>query len=148
VSVLATGVLGQTGMETAEIVNALIAKIKPNAVIVIDALACSDIKRLGTTIQLSDSGISPGSGVQNSRKELSSETLGIPVIAIGVPTVVDMHTIVQNLTGHAVSKQMPNMMVTSRDIDKLIERAAKLIANGINLALQPQMSYEDVESLA
>ncbi|NLK70416.1 MAG: GPR endopeptidase [Clostridiales bacterium] len=148
VSVMASGVLGQTGIETAEIVHALSEKITPKAIIVIDALACSDIKRLGTTIQLSDAGISPGSGVQNKRKELSYQTLGIPVIAIGVPTVVDMHTIVQGLTGYAVNEKMPNMMVTPRDVDKLIERAARLIACGINLALHPQMTFEDVESLA
>ena len=128
VCVMATGVLGQTGIETAEIVNALSHKITPKAIVVIDALACSDIKRLGTTIQLSDSGISPGSGVQNKRKELSYQTLGIPVIAVGVPTVVDMHTIVEGLTGYGVNKKMPNMIVTPRDIDKLIDRAARLIA--------------------
>lgn len=148
VSVFASGVLGQTGIETAEIVNALSDKIKPVGVIVIDALACSDISRLGRTIQLSDSGISPGSGVQNRRRELSEKTLGVPVIAIGVPTVVDMHTIVEGLTGCTVKRELPNMMVTPRDIDKLIERAALLIAGGINLALHPQLSFEDVEGLS
>ena len=150
VSVLATGVLGQTGIETAEIVNAVNAKIKPDAVIIIDALACSDISRLGTTIQISDSGISPGSGVQNKRKELSKDSLGIPVIALGVPTVVDMHTIVEAFSGEGVKPGLnndstPNMMVTPRDIDKLIERAARLISASVNLALHPEMDLDDVE---
>jgi len=143
VSALATGVLGQTGIETAEIVNAVSERIKPDAVIVIDALACSDITRLGTTIQISDAGISPGSGVQNKRKELSKTSLGVPVVAIGVPTVVDMHTIVQTLSGHEVKSDLPNMMVTPRDVDKLIERAARLISTAVNMALHPEMSFED-----
>lgn len=147
VSVLATGVLGQTGIETAEIVRALCDKINPSAVIVIDALACSELTRLGTTIQISDAGISPGSGVQNKRKELSRDSLGIPVIAIGVPTVVDMHTILNSLGSPPASKNIPNMMVTPRDIDRLIERATRIIACGINRALQPTMTFEDIESM-
>lgn len=149
VSVLASGVLGQTGIETAELVGAMLERLHPAAVIVVDALACSDLSRLGTTIQLSDAGISPGSGVQNRRKELSQETLGIPVIAVGVPTVVDMATIVEGMTGRRMPPQteVPNMMVTPRDVDKLIERAARLIACGINLALQPSMTFQDADSL-
>ncbi|MBQ7782699.1 MAG: GPR endopeptidase, partial [Oscillospiraceae bacterium] len=92
-------------------------------------------------------GISPGSGVQNRRKELSLETLGIPVIAIGVPTVVDMHSIAHNITGNAPDKHLPNMMVTPRDIDKLIDRTAHLLAYSINKAAQPQLSAEDILSL-
>ncbi len=147
VSVTASGVLGQTGIETAEIVGGLLEKTKPSAVIAIDALACSGISRLGTTVQLSDSGISPGSGVQNKRRELSETTLGIPVIAVGVPTVVDMHTIVKEITGRRIAKDVPNMMVTPRDVDRLIERSSAFIAMGINLALQPGMKFEDVESV-
>ncbi len=148
VSALSPGVLGQTGIEAAEIVRTVCSEVKPDCVIVIDALACSDISRLGTTIQLADSGISPGSGVQNRRKELSTETLGMPVIAIGVPTVVDMHTIVENITGNPPDKHLPNMMVTPRDVDKLIERAAKLIACAINKAVQPMLSIEEINALA
>jgi len=147
VSVFAGGVLGQTGIETAEIVRAVCREIKPAAVIVVDALACSDISRLGTTIQISDTGISPGSGVANTRKELSERVLGVPVIAVGVPTVVDMHTIVRSFTDTEIMADIPNMMVTPRDIDRLIERAAELIAFGINLALHPTLSFEDVRGL-
>ena len=126
---------------------AVCEKIKPTCVIAIDALACMDISRLGTTIQLSDSGISPGAGVQNRRKELSLETLGIPVIAVGVPTVVDMHSIVHSITGAPPDKHLPNMMVTPRDIDKMIDRSAHLLAFAINRAAQPQLSDEDILSL-
>lgn len=147
VSAFAGGVLGQTGIETSEMIKAIIRQISPAGIIVIDALACSDISRLGTTIQISDSGISPGSGVSNARKELSEKIFGIPVIAIGVPTVVDMHTIVRSLTGREADRETPNMMVTPRDIDRLTERASQLIAFGINLALHPSMSLDDVRGL-
>ncbi len=147
VSCLAGGVLGQTGIETAELITAICREIKPSAVIAVDALACSDVERLGTTIQISDSGISPGSGVANSRKELSAASLGIPVIAIGIPTVVDMHTIVRSFGDVKIPKGTPNMMVTPRDIDRLAERGAELIACGINLALQPTMTFSDVRGL-
>ncbi|MBO5164034.1 MAG: GPR endopeptidase [Ruminococcus sp.] len=147
VSSLAGGVLGQTGIETAELITAVCREIKPAAVIAVDALACSDISRLGTTIQISDSGISPGSGVSNARKELSAETLGIPVVAVGVPTVVDMHTIVRSLADVDIDDDTPNMMVTPRDVDRLAERAAQLIAFGINLALQPTLTFDDVRGL-
>lgn len=147
VSVFAGGVLGQTGIETAEIVRAVCRELKPAGIIAIDALACSDISRLGTTIQLSDSGIAPGSGVSNTRRELTENQFGIPVIAVGVPTVVDMHTIVRNLTGSPINGDIPNMMVTPRDIDRLTERASQLIAFGINLALHPSLTFEDVRGL-
>lgn len=148
VSAIAPGVLGQTGIEAAEIVDAVCSEIKPKFVIAIDALACSDVSRLGTTIQITDTGISPGSGVQNRRKELTETTLAVPVIAIGVPTVVDMHTIVENITGDPPDKHLPNMMVTPRDVDKLIERAARLIAFAVNRALQPKLSFEDIAALS
>lgn len=147
VSSLAGGVLGQTGIETAELICAVCHKIKPAAVVAVDALACSDISRLGTTIQISDSGISPGSGVANSRKELSAATMGIPVIAVGVPTVVDMHTIVRSLAGIELPEDTPNMIVTPRDIDRLTERAAQLISLGINMALQPELTFEEIQGL-
>jgi spore protease len=147
VSVMASGVLGQTGIETAEIIDGLLKKINPSCVIVVDALACSDISRLGTTIQISDSGISPGSGVANKRREISKLSLGVPVIAIGVPTVVDMYTIVESMTGKRVLPTIPNMMVTPRDVDRLIERSSALISMGINLALHPELSFDDVETI-
>ena len=148
ISAIAPGVLGQTGIEAAEIIRSVCDSIHPRYVIVIDALACSDISRLGTTIQLTDTGISPGSGVQNRRKELSEVTLNVPVIAIGVPTVVDMHTIVENVTGNPPDKHLPNMMVTPRDVDKLIERTARLVAFAINKAAQPSLSFEDISALS
>lgn len=147
VSAIAGGVLGQTGIETAEIVRALAEQLRPAGIIAVDALACSDISRLGTAIQMTDAGISPGSGVANARKELSEKQLGIPVIAVGVPTVVDMHTIVRSLTGTDIEVNSPNMMVTPRDVDRLTERASQLIAFGINLALHPSLSFEDVRGL-
>ncbi|MDE5584150.1 MAG: GPR endopeptidase [Ruminococcus sp.] len=146
VSAFAGGVLGQTGIETAEIVRAICSEIKPAGIIAVDALACSDVHRLGTTIQISDSGISPGSGVANSRKELSEKLLGVPVIAIGVPTVVDMYTIVKNFTDTEI-KGVPDMMVTSREIDRLIERSARLISLAVNLSLQPSLTLSDVRGL-
>ena len=147
VSAIAGGVLGQTGIETAEIVRALAEQLRPAGIIAVDALACSDISRLGTAIQMTDAGISPGSGVANARKELSEKQLGIPVIAVGVPTVVDMHTIVRSLTGTDIEVNSPNMMVTPRDVDRLTERASQLIAFGINLALHPSLTFDDVRGL-
>ncbi len=147
VSVIAGGVLGQTGIETAELLKSVCSQIKPAGIIAVDALACSDISRLGTTVQISDSGISPGSGVSNSRKEISEKIFGIPVIAIGVPTVVDMYTIVNSMTDCKPDKNIPNMIVTPRDIDRLTERASQLIAYGINLALQPNLTLDDVKGL-
>ena len=147
VSSFAGGVMGQTGIETAEIVRAIAAELRPAAIIAIDALACTDISRLGTTIQITDTGISPGSGVSNRRRELSEKLFGIPVIAVGVPTVVDMHTIVRSLTGKSINRELPNIMVTPRDIDRLTERASQLLAFGINLALQPTLTFEDVRGL-
>jgi len=147
VSVLAGGVLGQTGIETAELLKSVCREINPSGIIAVDALACSDISRLGTTIQISDSGISPGSGVANSRKEISEKVFGIPVIAVGVPTVVDMYTIVNSMTRCEPDKNIPNMIVTPRDIDRLTERASQLIAYGINLVLQPNLTLDDVKGL-
>ena len=147
---IAPGVLGQTGIETAEIISAIVREIKPRAVVVIDALASREIARLGATVQISDTGIAPGSGVANHRKELTEKTLGVPVIAVGVPTVVDMNTIAEDLSdGQPVSlpEKGKNMMVTPREIDTIIENAAKTVAFGINLALQPSLSLNDIISL-
>ncbi len=148
VSALAPGVLGKTGIEVAEVARAVCDKIKPSVVIAIDALACSEISRLGKTIQISNTGISPGSGVKNSRKELSQKTLNAPVISLGVPTVVDMQTIAEAITGQEIEKsEYRDMMVTPRSVDKLLEHTSKLIAYGINKAFQPDMSIEDITSL-
>ena len=147
VSTFSFGVMGQTGIESAEIVRAVASEIRPACIIAVDALACGDISRLGTTIQITDTGISPGRGVSNQRRELSQKLYGVPVIAVGIPTVVDMHTIVRSLTGKKINKELPNIMVTPRDIDRLTERASQLLAYGINLALQPTLSFEDVRGL-
>jgi len=148
VSVLRTGVLGNTGIETAEIIKAVTDRISPSLLIVIDALACSSLSRLGTTVQISDAGISPGSGVENKRKEISERTLGIPVIAVGVPTIVDVHTVVENVTGREADENMPNMMVTPKNIDSIIEHASRLVATSINMALQPSLGFDDAAEIA
>ncbi|MEG1651530.1 MAG: GPR endopeptidase [Oscillospiraceae bacterium] len=140
VAVLSPGVLGQTGVETKEIISALIEKTKPAAVLTIDALAARDIKRLGTTIQITNTGISPGSGVGNRRAEISETTMGVPVIALGVPTVVDAATLVYELTGEE-NKDI-NMIVTPSDIDTLIDNASEVIAAAINCALHPEVDEE------
>jgi spore protease len=157
VSVISSGVLAQTGIETAELVGAISAQLRPSAVIIVDALACSSISRLGTTIQLSDTGISPGSGVQNSRKPLNFETLGVPVISIGVPTVVDIFTIFEEIAEDFgindwqktknFDLYKKNMMVTPRDIDKLISKSADLIATALNLALHNDITFEEIQAL-
>lgn len=142
---LATGVLGQTGIETGEIIKSVADAIKPKAVIVIDALAAAGLERLGRTVQITDTGITPGSGVGNKRAEISKNTLGVPVIAIGVPTVVDAVTLAKDMTGNKTateSAEAQNMMVTPREIDVMIERASKLIALCVNCALQPKTDPE------
>ena len=145
VSSISTGVLGQTGIETAEYIKGIAEFIKPDAVIIIDALASRRLSRLGKTVQLTDTGITPGSGVGNFRKTIDKTTLGIPVISLGVPTVVDGNTIVSDLTGNEnKSNQIDatGMMVTPREIDTIISRASRLLALSINCALQPQMKPE------
>ena len=137
VCALATGVLGQTGIETGEIIKSVVDSVKPVAVILVDALASSSLKRLGKTVQITDAGITPGSGVGNARKEISERTLGVPVIAIGVPTVVDADTI-----SSGEEADSGDMMVTPREIDVIIHRAARLVALALNCALQPEIEPE------
>lgn len=145
VAAVSTGVLGQTGIETAEYIKGIVDLIKPDAVIIIDALASRRLERLGKTVQLTDTGITPGSGVGNFRKTIDKTTLGVPVISMGVPTVVDGNTIVSDLTGGKAQSNQINadeMMVTPREIDTIISRAARLISLSINCALQPEMDPE------
>ncbi len=149
VSTIATGVLGQTGIETAEFISSVAEKVKPSAVIVIDALAARDLSRLTSTVQLCDTGISPGAGVQNRRTEINEGLLGVPVIAIGVPTVVDAVTMAQSVFGNDSKTEQINpdgytMMVTTRDIDTVIKRASSLVALAINLALHPELTKDDI----
>lgn len=139
-AVFAPGVLGQTGVETAEMIKGITRLISPCAVIVIDALAAGRLSRLGRTVQISDSGIIPGSGVGNSRAEISRRTLGVPVISIGVPTVADVRAVVSDIS----DDESGNMIVTSREIDVVISRAARLTALAVNKALQPHISVEEM----
>lgn len=144
VAVISTGVLGQTGIETAEYIKGISNLVKPDVVIVIDALASRKLSNLGKTIQLSNTGITPGAGVGNYRKTIDKSTLGVPVISMGVPTVVDAKSIVHDLTKNEekISTDADKMMVTPRDIDTIIQRAAKLLALSINCALQPEMDAD------
>nr|WP_243206442.1 GPR endopeptidase [Neobittarella massiliensis] len=147
VSVLAPGVLGQTGMEVQEIARSLTGATAPSCAVVIDALAAGDTQRLGSTIQISDAGIAPGSGVGNARKELSQNTLGVPVIAMGLPTVVDAATLVEHFTGRPCDAAGSAMMVTNREIDLILKRGCAVMAAALNRALQPSISPEDMQYL-
>lgn len=143
VSVLATGVLGDTGAEASEWIRGAVEMLHPAAVVAIDALAARDPRHLGSTVQLCDTGIIPGSGVGNARQEISEATVGVPVLAVGVPTVVDAAALMGREaaeTGAATA----SMMVTPREIDLLIERAAKVISLALNCALQPEITPEDM----
>lgn len=169
---IAPGVLGITGMETAEIVHGIVGKIKPDLVIAIDALAAASSRRVITTVQLADTGIHPGSGVGNKRFGLTQESLGVPVIAIGVPTVVHASTIamdtihtlqehssfaryfksMENLTEQdrqvIVRQVLPDtlgdLMVTPKEVDRLIADIADVVAGGINQAMHPGIDYENI----
>jgi len=154
VSALAAGVLGTTGVESGELVHAVCEKIKPACVIAVDALASRSVKRLCRTVQIADTGIIPGSGVGNHRAALNQSTLGIPVIAVGVPTVVDAATLAMDLLEEAGKSDLEpeslggaarGLMVTPREIDSQVGDVAKVIGYGINLALQGGLTVEDVE---
>lgn len=151
VAVISPGVLGKTGMETLEIIKGVASAVKPQAVIAVDAFASRALTRLGTTVQISTAGICPGSGVGNSRKQLNSGTLGIPVISLGVPTVVDASTLALDLAGeaaaYAVTPEGREMYVTPREIDLLVSGAAELLSLSINMALQPEYSCAELKSL-
>ena len=148
------GVLGKTGIETVEIISGVVKKISPCCVIVIDALAARKTERLGTTVQISSAGVEPGSGVGNRRKSISRETLGVPVIAIGVPTVVDAATMAMDVIGKAGAvlpeeylSAHSNMVVTPKEIDSLVDNASHLIAMGINTALQTNLTPQDIAEI-
>jgi len=172
VCAISPGVLGITGMETAEIIQGIVQKIKPDAVIAIDALAAASSLRLISTVQIANTGIHPGSGVDNKRFGLTAETLNAPVIAIGVPTVVHASTIATDTINvlhehasfaryfkslaalsenerHLIVKQvlpeaLGDLMVTPKEVDRLIEDIAAVIAGGINQALHPNIDYENI----
>ncbi len=178
VCAVAPGVLGITGIETSEIIRGIVDRIKPDVVIAIDALASRKMERVSTTIQIADTGINPGSGVGNNRKELSRESLGVPCVAIGVPTVVDAATMANDtielvvdslmeqspkdgqfynllknmnkddkhsMISEVLSPYIGNLMVTPKEIDRLIEDIARVIANGLNIALHPGIGMDDID---
>ena len=159
VSALAPGVLGSTGIETQEIIKAVTEKTNPSAIIAIDALASRSMSRLGRTIQIADTGIEPGSGVGNKRKGLNFESLGVPVIALGVPTVCDAATVADDAVSavlkklelekfemdddkryhfvkNVMGKEAAEMMVTLKEIDLILNNVSEIVSHGINAALQ------------
>lgn len=140
VAVLHAGVLGKTGVESGELARGVCRTVQPAAVIAVDALAARSLSRLGRTVQLCDTGIAPGSGVGNDRLALTSRLLGVPVIGMGVPTVVDAATVVRELGGTEAEGSAAAMIVTPREVDVMVRRAARLVAMAINAALQPDYS--------
>jgi spore protease len=137
VSSLIPGVMAKTGMESAEIIKGVIGETKPDVVIAIDALAARSTKRLNRTIQITNTGIHPGSGVGNHRNAITEESLHVPVIALGVPTVVDAATIVGDAMGErpATLQELNNMYVTTKDVDLQIKQISHIMCDGINKAL-------------
>lgn len=161
VCALSPGVLGVTGMETAEMAAGLVERLKPAAIIVVDALAAMETSHIGTTVQLTDAGICPGSGVGNHRAGITRETMQVPVIAVGIPMVVYASTIVRDaLTGilaagsppeeaHRMAEQLTggmaqDLVVTPRNIDELVAGLADMLALAINSALQPACTMEEL----
>lgn len=151
VAVLAPGVLGTTGVETGEIVMGVIDRIRPGLVIAVDALAARRLSRLMCTIQMTDTGIVPGSGVGNARAALTKQELGVPVLAVGVPTVVDGATLAANIAEQsgasceALDDLHTPVLVTTRDVDQQVADAARVIGYGINLFLHPTLDITDID---
>jgi len=155
VAAFRTGVLGTTGVESAEAVRGLVEQVKPAMVIAVDALASRRTGRVCTTVQLSDTGIIPGSGVGNHRAALNAETLGVPVFSIGVPTVVDAATLaadlledsgVTNFDHEALRRANDGITVTTRDIDAQVRDLGKVVGYAINWALQ-DLEIEEITAL-
>ena len=162
VSAISPGVMGITGIETADIIKGVTDKFKPDAVIAVDALCAINTKRMFSTVQLTDSGINPGAGIGNRRSGLNRKTLGVPVIAIGVPTVVDADSIIYDALYsffeknssiddsssiiNAILSENKSLIVSPKDIDKLIEKNSKIIANGINLSLHKNIDFDFIEN--
>lgn len=137
ISSLEPGVMAKTGMETLEIIRGVVNDIKPDLILVVDALAARSIHRLNRTIQITDTGIWPGSGVGNHRNPISKESLGVPVVAIGVPTVVDAATVARDVSGRAEDyRELKNMYLAGKDIDEVIRKVSYTLSEGINIALQ------------
>lgn len=151
VSCIIPGVTGSTGMETAELIKSAVNICKPEVVLAVDSLAARNIERVSTTIQINDTGISPGGGMGNLRAELSEETLGCKVIAMGVPTVIDSRTIMREaleehlpdarMVQHYIEEKGQDMIVTSTDIDQIIADFSDILSNGINKTLHPGIYF-------
>lgn len=146
VSVITPSVLGKTGIESAELIKSAAKTVCPDVLLVIDSLASLGTERLFRTVQLSNTGISPGSGVKNSRKEISEETIGKKVIAIGVPTVVDAEALAFELTGSETNKSF-DMLVTPKEVDLLVGRISEILALSLNRFLQPDLSEDIIADL-
>ena len=167
VSAIAPGVLGITGIETAELCRGLVKHVKPSAVIAIDALAALDSARICSTVQITDTGIEPGSGVGNHRLGLTRDTLGVKVIAVGVPMVVYASTIARDAVGKLMGEYghgaagreagdtllkkisesyLGDMVVTPREIDEMVLSVADLLGEGLNRALQPELDAETLHT--
>lgn len=151
VSAIAPGVLGTTGLESVEVVRGIVERAKPSCVIVLDALASRSLDRVCSTIQITDTGIVPGSGVGNSRAAFNEETLGVPVRAVGVPTVVEAATYLQDVLEEKqcdVSDDRPvcdpSMVIMPKDIDARVERMARLLGFGVSMALHRGISVEEI----
>lgn len=154
VAAVSSGVLGQTGIETGEYLKSICEAVKPCCVITVDALAAGSVSRLGTTVQMSDTGIAPGSGIGNTRGRIDEKYLGVPVIAIGVPTVVDALCLATELTGVEHGKfskenrgKGEGLVVAPKDIDLLVKNASYLLAMAINCALQPAFTPQEMYAL-
>ena len=152
VSALAPGVLGQTGVETGEVICGVLDRVRPAAVIAVDALAAGRLSRLLRTVQLADTGITPGAGVGNARAAHNEETLGVPVIAVGVPTVVDGATLAHEISSQlgqpaceALDDLSQPVMVTTRDIDREVADISRMIGYAVNMALHPHLSVADID---
>lgn len=152
VSALAPGVLGQTGVETGEVICGVLDRVRPAAVIAVDALAAGRLSRLLRTVQLADTGITPGAGVGNARAALNKETLGVPVIAVGVPTVVDGATLAHEISsqlGQSACEALDDLsqpvMITTRDIDREVADISRMIGYAVNMALHPHLSVADID---
>ena len=155
VAVLSPGVLGSTGIESGETVAALVGSLRPSVCILLDALASSDHDGLCRSVQISNTGISPGSGVANHRFEISQRTIGVPCISVGIPTVVDAKTLVSSVAQkNGIDESVFSFDVdedcfylTPKDIDRLSRLCTEAVSSGLNMALQPGLTSEDIDSL-
>ncbi|MBE6801696.1 MAG: GPR endopeptidase [Ruminococcaceae bacterium] len=154
VCAVSTGVLGQTGIESSEYIKSICQTVNPRCIITVDALAAGSVARLGTTVQMSDTGIAPGSGIGNTRKRIDEDFLGVPVIAVGVPTVVDAVSLACEISGADMNqinqkraRKGAGLIVAPKDIDLMVKNASYLLALAINCALQPSLSVKELYAL-